>query len=110
MSVKAWREPVVTPTYEAGAPEKTPIFPEKRVYQGTSGVVYPFPDSMADEKVGKTYQAVYIENEYIKVMVLPELVGLIQMSYDKVKAARYAKLARSLDCNHQGIMSLDLED
>ena len=37
--VKAWREKVVIPTYEVGKPEKNPIFLEKRVYQGSSGVV-----------------------------------------------------------------------
>ena len=41
--VKAWRETVVIPTYEVGTPEKNPIFLEKRVYQGSSGVVYPYP-------------------------------------------------------------------
>ena len=39
--VKAWKEKVVIPTYEVGKPEKNPIFLEKRVYQGSSGVVYP---------------------------------------------------------------------
>ncbi|MDO4496397.1 MAG: DUF5107 domain-containing protein, partial [Bacteroidales bacterium] len=84
--VKAWREDVVIPTYEVGKPEKNPIFLEKRVYQGSSGVVYPYPviESMADEKIDKTYHAVYIENEFIKVMVLPELGGRVQMAYDKI--------------------------
>ena len=41
--VKAWREIVTIPTYEVGKPEKNPIFLEKRVYQGSSGVVYPYP-------------------------------------------------------------------
>ena len=41
--VKAWKEKVVIPTYEVGKPEKNPIFLEKRVYQGSSGVVYPYP-------------------------------------------------------------------
>ena len=55
--VKAWREKVVIPTYEVGKPEKNPIFLEKRVYQGSSGVVYPYPviESMSDEKVDKEY-------------------------------------------------------
>ena len=75
--VKAWRETVVIPTYEAGAPEKNPIFLEKRVYQGSSGVVYPYPviESIADEKHDKEYQAVWLENEYIRVMVLPHDFG-----------------------------------
>ena len=31
----------------------------------------------------KEYQAVFLENEYIKVMILPELGGRIQRAYDK---------------------------
>ncbi len=85
--VKAWHEDVVIPTYEVGKPEKNPIFLEKRVYQGSSGVVYPYPviESISNEKVDKTYHAVYIENEYIKVMILPELGGRVQMAYDKIR-------------------------
>lgn len=84
--VKAWKETVVIPTYEVGRPEKNPIFLEKRVYQGSSGVVYPYPvtESVADKPVDHAWNAVYIENEYIKVMILPELGGRVQMAYDKV--------------------------
>ena len=84
--VKAWREIVTIPTYEIGKAEKNPIFLEKRVYQGSSGVVYPYPvvETMSDEKVDKDYRAIWLENEYIKVMVLPELGGRIQMAYDKI--------------------------
>ena len=60
--VKAWKEKVVIPTYEVGKPEKNPIFLEKRVYQG---------------------------NEYIKVMILPELGGRVQMAYDKIKQRHF---------------------
>ena len=86
MVVKAWRELVTIPTYEVGKPEKNPMFLEKRVYQGSSGVVYPYPviESISDEKVDKEYQAVWLENEYIKVMILPELGGRVQMAYDKI--------------------------
>ena len=89
--VKAWREIVTIPTYEVGTPEKSPIFLEKRVYQGSSGVVYPYPviESIADKKVDKKWQAIYLENEYIKVMVLPELGGRIQMAYDKIKQRHF---------------------
>ena len=74
------------PTYEVGKPEKNPMFLEKRVYQGSSGVVYPYPviETMSDEKVDKEYLAIWLENEYIKVMVLPELGGRVQMAYDKI--------------------------
>ncbi|HTJ14833.1 MAG TPA: DUF5107 domain-containing protein [Dinghuibacter sp.] len=87
MEVKAWIETVRIPTYQAGAPEKNPIFLEKRVYQGSSGVVYPHPviETIADEKTDKVYVAVFLENEYLKVMLLPELGGRVQRAYDKVR-------------------------
>ena len=84
--VKAWKEKVSIPTYEIGQEEKNPIFLEKRVYQGSSGVVYPYQvvESISDTKKDKEYDAVWLENEYIKVMILPELGGRIQMAYDKI--------------------------
>ena len=89
--VKAWKETVVIPTYEEGKPEKNPIFLEKRVYQGSSGVVYPYPviESIANEKHDREWKAVFLENEYIKIMVLPELGGRVQMAYDKIKKRHF---------------------
>ena len=89
--IKAWREIVTIPTYEVGKPEKAPMFLEKRVYQGSSGVVYPYPviESMSDEKVDKDYLAIWLENDYIKVMILPELGGRVQMAYDKIKERHF---------------------
>ena len=89
--VKAWRELVTIPTYEAGTPEKNPMFLEKRVYQGSSGVVYPYPviESVSDTKTDKDWMAVWLENEYLKVMILPELGGRIQMAYDKIKQRHF---------------------
>jgi len=90
-TVKAWRETVSIPTYEVGKPEKNPIFLEKRVYQGSSGVVYPYPviESIANEPTPHDWNVVYLENEYIKVMVMPELGGRIQMAYDKVRQRHF---------------------
>ena len=83
--VKIWEERVVIPTYEVGAADKNPMFLEKRVYQGSSGKVYPYPttEKISQVRTDKAYQAVYLENQYIKVMVLPELGGRIQRAYDK---------------------------
>lgn len=41
--VHVWEEEIVIPTYETGKPDKNPLFLEKRVYQGSSGKVYPHP-------------------------------------------------------------------
>ena len=89
--VKAWREQVTIPTYEVGKPEKNPMFLEKRVYQGSSGVVYPYPviEHISDQKTNRDYQAIWLENEYIKVMILPELGGRVQMAFDKLKKRHF---------------------
>jgi tetratricopeptide (TPR) repeat protein len=85
MQVKAWKENIVIPTYKVGEPDKNPMFLEKRVYQGSSGVVYPHAviDKVYDEKEDKEWIALFLENEYIRIMILPELGGRIQMAYDK---------------------------
>ena len=82
---EVWQEQVIIPTYGIGAPDRNPMFLEKRVYQGSSGKVYPLPvvDKILDEKEDRAYQAVFLENDYIRVMVLPELGGRIQRAYDK---------------------------
>ena len=87
MKVKVWEEEVSIPTYEIGAPEKSPMFLEKRVYQGSCGSVYPYPvvEKISDVPQPKNYHAVWLENEYVKVMILPELGGRVQMAYDKIK-------------------------
>lgn len=89
--VRVWSEEVAIPTYEIGMAEKNPIFLEKRVYQGSSGVVYPYPviEKIADEKHDKVYKAVFLENEYVKIMILPELGGRVQMAYDKIKQRHF---------------------
>ncbi len=91
MSVKIWTEKISIPTYEVGAPDKNPMFFEKRVYQGSSGVVYPNPiiEKIYDEKVDKEYEGVFLENKYLKIMILPELGGRVQMAYDKIKERHF---------------------
>lgn len=89
--VKAWKEKVVIPTYEVAEPEKYPLFLEKRVYQGSSGAVYPHPviEKIHNEKTDKEWEVVYLENEYLKIMILPALGGRIQMAYDKIKERHF---------------------
>lgn len=91
IEVQAWQEKVIIPTYPVGTPEKNPMFLEKRVYQGSSGVVYPHPiiEKISDKKIDKTYNAVFIENKYLKIMILPELGGRIQMAFDKTKQRHF---------------------
>lgn len=89
--VNVWEEQVTIPTYNVGKPDQNPMFFEKRVYQGSSGVVYPNPiiEKIFDEKQDKQYIGLFLENEYLKIMILPELGGRIQMAYDKIKERHF---------------------
>jgi tetratricopeptide (TPR) repeat protein len=89
--VRVWQENVSIPTYGIGEPDKNPMFFEKRVYQGSSGVVYPNPviEKIGDEKQDKTYNGLFLENEYLKIMILPELGGRVQMAWDKIKQRHF---------------------
>ena len=84
-AVRAWSEPVVIPTYAPGPPDPNPMFLERRVYQGSSGRVYPnaFTDRVSDERVDRAWQAVHLENEFVRLMVLPEIGGRIHVAQDR---------------------------
>lgn len=61
------------------------MFLEKRVYQGSSGKVYPLPftDRIAEKPVDRKWKAIWIENEFLRVLVLPEIGGRIHAIQDK---------------------------
>lgn len=90
-SVNAWEEKIIIPTYEAGKAIKHPMFFEKRIYQGSSGAVYPNPviEKIADQKEDKEYIGLFLENKYLKIMILPELGGRVQMAYDKIRKRHF---------------------
>jgi tetratricopeptide (TPR) repeat protein len=78
-------ENIVIPTYLAGPPEPNPIFNLGRNSQGAQGIVYPYPlyDNLLHQKVDKTYRIVYLENEYIRIGILPEIGGRLFEGVDK---------------------------
>ena len=84
-TVQVREDRVTIPTYPEQSPDKNPMFLEKRVYQGSSGKVYPnpFTDRVSNEKENKTYSALFLENEYIRLMMLPEIGGRIHIGQDK---------------------------
>src|SRR5258708_28247047 len=76
-------EDLAIPTYLPAPPDKNPMFLEKRVYQGSSGKVYPLPftDRIAEKPVDRKWKAVWIENEFIRAMVLPEIGGRLHVPH-----------------------------
>jgi tetratricopeptide (TPR) repeat protein len=84
-AVTVRRESVILPTYVPDVPDRYPMFLDRRVYQGSSGRVYPLPCTVriAEQPVPRAWQAVFLENEYVQVMLLPELGGRIHRLLDK---------------------------
>ena len=78
-------ETITLPTYLPEPPDRNPMFLEKRVYQGSSGKVYPLPftDRIAEKPVARKWKAIWIENEYLRALVLPEIGGRIHILQDK---------------------------
>jgi tetratricopeptide (TPR) repeat protein len=83
--VRCTEQQVIIPTYPVQDADPNPMFLENRVYQGSSGKVYPnpFTDRVALEKVNASYRAIFLENEYIQLMLLPEIGGRIFAGFDK---------------------------
>ncbi len=83
-NVRIWEETRDIPTYGTGKPDKNPMFLEKRIYQGSTGKVYPHPviDSIEDDAKMKFYRLVILENEYVRIEMMPELGGRIYRALD----------------------------
>lgn len=77
---RVWEAPLTIPTYELGPPDPNPpLFGTRR------RPVYPYSmlDTLTNRKIDKSYNAVFLENEYLRVTVLPELGGKLYAIYDK---------------------------
>jgi tetratricopeptide (TPR) repeat protein len=83
--VKVWEEQVTIPTYLLGPPDPNPQFYFGGASQGAQHRIYPYPvyDNLTTEKADKTYKMVYLENQYIKIGILPELGGKVFQAVDK---------------------------
>ena len=85
MDVILKHEPMTIPTYEPYAANTLPFFLEKKAYQGATGRIYPVPytDRLSNKPVDKEYDSYTLENEHVKVVLLPELGGKIHGAVDK---------------------------
>jgi tetratricopeptide (TPR) repeat protein len=84
-TAKIWKETVSIPTYLVDAPDPNPRFYDGRAYQGAQGRVYPYPiyESLSDKRVMKDYDMVFLENEYIRIDILPDIGGRLFGALDK---------------------------
>ena len=81
--VKIWEQDIVIPTYPIGAPDKNPMFLEKRVYQGSSGKVY--PHAVIDKIRLLTEQHVFlIEGKKIDISISAGLSSVLEENLEEM--------------------------
>jgi tetratricopeptide (TPR) repeat protein len=83
--VKVYEGKEDIPTYKLGPNESSPVFYTGRGVQGAAGHIYPYPaqTSLSDKLTTVTYDMVYLENEYLKVTILPAFGGKLFSAIDK---------------------------
>lgn len=80
-AVRAWQGTIEIPTYALGEEDPSPVFPVAGRH-----LVYPYTmlDDLTERLETKSYRALYLENEYLKAIVLPDMGGRLYSLYDKV--------------------------
>lgn len=84
--VIAQLEKMVIPTYPEAACEELPMFAENRVHQRSSGNPYPNKvviKTREKTKINREYDVIRLENDYIELLILPEIGGRIFSAKDK---------------------------
>src|SRR5215469_16910839 len=78
--VKAWQGSITLPTYEEGEPDSNPPFD---VYSTTQfNYPYTLRKNLTGQKAEHVWRAVFLENEYLKCSVLPEIGGHVYTCID----------------------------
>lgn len=72
-------------TYEKDLPDPNPRYYEGLDHQGVQRHPYPYrmEDNLTDRASTKTYDSEQLENEYIKINIIPELGGRVYSATDK---------------------------
>ncbi len=83
--VRVWEDTMTIPTYEVGPPDRNPMFYTHESYQGAQKRIYPYAvqDNLTHERRDKAYKALHLENEYLAIIVLPEMGGRLFAATDK---------------------------
>lgn len=80
--VHVWEGVLTLPVYEEGLPDPNPPFDQ----YGTNRFSYPYTlrKEITDKRVNHDLRAVYLENEYLKCSVLPDVGGHLYTCIDKI--------------------------
>ena len=79
-----WSQPVTICSYEPMTPSPYPEYLDRRVYQGSSGRIYPLPfiERIEQQPRPRQFEAIHLANRYVRVMILPQLGGRIHVGRD----------------------------
>ena len=80
--VRVWQGTLTLPTYEEGAPDPNPAFDQ----YANSRFNYPYTlrTHLTDRRTDHAWRAIFLENEYLKCSVLPDLGGHLYTCTDKI--------------------------
>jgi len=80
--VRVWEGTLTLPTYEEGLPDPNPPFDQFT----TNRFNYPYTlrNNLSSRRVDHAWRALYLENEYLKCSVLPDIGGHLYTCTDKI--------------------------
>ena len=90
--VKVYEAPLTLPTYRLGAPEQMPA------WKSRFGGIYPYTlqDKLTTDRRDSTYHAVYAENQWVRLLVLPEIGGRVHGAEDLTNGYQFMFNQRSI--------------
>ena len=87
-SVRVWEETITIPTYRLGSEDKNPpiLIERKNPIHPGSSIIYPYTlqENLTDIREEREWKALILENEYLRITVLPELGGRVLSVFDRV--------------------------
>src|ERR1017187_823347 len=79
--VRVWEGTLPLTTTDEGAPDENPPFD---VFSNKQNYPYTIRDNVRETETVQAWRAIYLENEYLKCSILPDLGGHIYTCVDKV--------------------------
>lgn len=80
--VRVWQGTLTLPTYEEGLPDPNPPFDQFAANR--FNYPYTLRNNLTSRRVDHDWRAVYLENEYLKCSVLPDIGGHLYTCTDKL--------------------------
>lgn len=81
--VRVWEGTLELPVYEEGAPDPNPSFDQFSV-AGRFSYPYTLRNEITNDRVVHQLRALFLENEYLKCSVLPDIGGHVYTCIDKI--------------------------